>query len=116
MRIRALWLLSVLVAAAGGFSTSQVLPSDQLNAVRPGRIERMQNFEQSVTGSFRPAYVPAEWGRLVAVQKIDDLRYLLFFQSEKGDLYLVGLIQNGSYLFLDTTDRGGIATVLPRKP
>lgn len=93
-----------------------VYPQGEPQPVRPARVERMQNLEVTVTNSYRPAYLPREWGRLVAVERVDNTSVMLFFEGAKGEIYLVRLAQRGGYLFLDTADRGGLVTVLPREP
>lgn len=95
----------------------RVSPQGQAKApVRPAKVEPMQNLETGAAHSGFPVYIPREWGRLVSVQKIDAMRYLLFLQAENGEIYLVRLIQRGEYLYLDTYDQGGIALVIKRDP
>jgi hypothetical protein len=84
--------------------------------VRPARVERMQNLGVDAASSRQPVFVPAEWGRLVAVEKTDSLDYVLFLEGESGEIYVVRLIQNGDYLYLDTRDNGGVALVVKRQP
>jgi hypothetical protein len=84
--------------------------------VRPAHLESMQNMDLNISKSGLPAYLPREWGSLVTVQKTDGAGYLLFLQNDVGEIYLVRLIQNGDYLFLDTYDRGGVALVIRRNP
>jgi len=76
----------------------------------------MQNLGATVTSSYRPTYLPREWGRLVAVERLDSTHLVLVLEGAKGEIYLVRLSQRGGYLFLDTTDRGGIAILIPREP
>ncbi len=85
-------------------------------AVRPAKVDRMQNFEVEAGSSYRPAYIPAEWGHLVGVQKLDDLYTELYLQAENGDVYLVRLLHRGGYLYLDTSDKGGVVLVIKRQP
>ncbi|MBI4467133.1 MAG: hypothetical protein HY656_06895 [Acidobacteria bacterium] len=93
-----------------------VSPQEGPQPVRPARVERMQNLEVAITASFRPSYLPREWGRLVDVERMDNASVMLFLEGAKGEIYLVRLAQHGGYLFLDTADRGGLVTVLPREP
>ena len=88
--------------------------SDQ--AVRPAKVTRIQNLEINSNRSYRPAYLPREWGRLVAVQPLGSTTFLLFFQADGGEIYLARLIQRGSYLYVDTYDQGGVTLVIPREP
>jgi len=76
----------------------------------------MENLEAQAANSRRPVYLPAEWGRLVGVEKTAANHYTLFLQADSGEIYLVGLIQSGKYLFLDTYDDGGTALVIRREP
>jgi hypothetical protein len=85
-------------------------------SVRPAALERMQNLELSASSSHRPAYIPPEWGKLVSVQRLNDTKLQLFLQAESGDIYFVRLTQQGEYLYLDTSDQGGVALVLRRSP
>jgi hypothetical protein len=93
-----------------------VVSTQQASSVRPASVERMQNLELSASSSRRPAYLPPEWGHLVSVQRLNDSRVQLFLQAESGDIYFVRLTQQGEYLYLDTTDQGGVALVLRRRP
>lgn len=90
--------------------------TQQGGAVRPATVARMQNLELEGSTSHRPAYIPAEWGKLVSVQRLDDLKTQLFLQADNGDIYLVRLTQQGQYLYLDTSDKGGVALVIKRQP
>ncbi len=85
-------------------------------SVRPAKVEQMQNLELEASTSSRPVYIPREWGRLVSVQKTDALSYALFLQDEDGRIFVVRLAQRGGYLYLDTSDQGGVATVIKRTP
>ena len=76
----------------------------------------MQNLEVRVATSHRPAYIPREWGRLVAVEEIGNSHYVLFLEAENGDIFVVRLIQRGDYLYLDTHDQGGVTLVIQREP
>jgi hypothetical protein len=102
------------------FAAVAFLPSavstQQAQSVRPTTVERMQNMELSASASRRSAYLPPEWGKMVSVQRLSDSKLQLFLQAENGDIYFVRLTQQGEYLYLDTTDRGGVALVLRRQP
>jgi hypothetical protein len=102
------------------FATIALWPTavatQQVNSVRPASVERMQNLELSAASSRRPAYLPPEWGTLVSVQRLNDSKLQLFLQAESGEIYFVRLTQQGEYLYLDTTDRGGVTLVLRRSP
>ena len=90
--------------------------TQQVSGVRPSTVARMQNLELDASSSHRPAYIPAEWGKLVSVQRLDELKIQLFLQAENGDIYLVRLSQQGEYFYLDTSDKGGVALVIRRQP
>src|ERR1700736_6527645 len=90
--------------------------TQQGNGVRPSTVARMQNLELDASSSHRPAYIPAEWGKLVSVQRLDELKVQLFLQAENGDIYLVRLSQQGEYFYLDTSDKGGVVLVIRRQP
>lgn len=100
-----------------GFLPFRSVSQDQpKTAVRPAHLEAMRNMGVNTAQSGFPAYLPREWGSLVTVQKTEDANYVLFLQSENGEIYLVRLIQRGEYLYLDTYDRGGVALVIRRNP
>jgi hypothetical protein len=82
--------------------------------VRPARVEQMQNLGVDAASSRQPVFVPAEWGRLVAVEKTGSSDYVLFLEADRGEIYVVRLIQSGDYLYLDTRDEGGVALVVKR--
>ncbi len=42
--------------------------------------------------------------------------YTLFLQSTSGEIYVVQPLQSGDYLYLDTYDEGGVASVIQREP
>jgi hypothetical protein len=107
----ALFLALVAIVVAPRTAAPQ-----QVRSARPAVVERMQNLELSANSSRRPAYLPPEWGRLVSVQRLNDAKLELFLQAENGEIYLVRLTQQGGYLYLDTTDQGGVALVLSRQP
>src|SRR5437764_13657064 len=102
-------LLLVIVIWPKNVSTQQV------TGVRPATVSRMQNLELETSSSHRPAYIPAEWGRLVSVQRLTAGKVQLFFEAENGDIYLVRLTQQGEYFYLDTSDKGGVALVIRRE-
>lgn len=113
MRARFACLLVLFLSAA----PARLAPrAEQPAPVRPARVEVMQNLEVTVTNSFRPAYLPREWGRLVGVERLDNIGVMLFLEAADGEIYLVRLSQRGGYLFLDTSDRGGVAIRIPRQP
>lgn len=107
--------LPILIVAAIALWPATVA-TQQVTSVRPASVERMQNLELSASASRRPAYLPPEWGQLVSVQRLNDTKLQLFLQAEDGDIYFVRLTQQGEYLYLDTTDQGGVALVLRRSP
>ncbi len=86
------------------------------HSVHPAKVEQLQNLEVETSTSFHPAYLPREWGRLVSIEKIDAVTYALFLQDEDGNIFVVRLTQRGGYLYLDTSDRGGVVTVIKRTP
>ena len=92
------------------------ISTQQASSVRPSTLVRMQNLELNENSSHRPTYIPAEWGKLVSVQRLDALKVQLFLQAENGDIYLVRLSQQGEYLYLDTSDKGGVVLVIKREP
>jgi hypothetical protein len=108
------------VFSALAFGAIAVWPAkvatQQVTGVRPRLVEPLQNLDLSVNQSRRPAYLPAEWGRLISVQRLNEAKMEMFLQADNGDIYLVRLAQQGEYLYLDTTDQGGVALVLRRQP
>src|ERR1700687_3690214 len=82
--------------------------TQQAGGIRPSTVTRMQNLELNESSSHRAAYIPAEWGKLVSVQRLDELRVELFLQADDGEIYLVRLTQQGEYLYVDTSDKGGV--------
>lgn len=98
------------------FSTDLSPQEERSAAVSPARVEVMQNLGATVTNSYRPTYLPREWGRLVAVERLDSTKLVLVLEGAKGEIHLVRLSQRGGYLYLDTTDRGGIVILIPREP
>jgi hypothetical protein len=108
------WLpvLALAIIALWPTTTS----TQQVSGVRPSTVARMQNLEIAASLSHRPAYIPAEWGKLVSVQRLNELKVQLFLQAENGDIYLVRLTQEGEYLYLDTSDKGGVTLVIRRQP
>jgi len=114
---RRLIVLSLPIAAIVAIALWPISGStQQVNSVRPATVEKMQNLELSASASRRPAYLPPEWGKLVSVQRLSNSKIELFLQAESGDIYFVGLTQQGEYLYLDTMDQGGVALVLGRQP
>ena len=111
---------SILLLLTAAVVTMVLWPSpgstQQVNSVRPATVERMQNLELSASSSRRPAYLPPEWGTLVSVQRLNDSKLQLILQAEGGDIYFVRLTQQGEYLYLDTSDEGGVTLVLRRQP
>jgi hypothetical protein len=90
--------------------------TQQAGGIRPKTVTPMQNLELNASSSHRPAYIPAEWGRLVSVQRLDELTVQLFLQADNGEIYLVRLTQQGEYFYLDTSDKGGVVLVIKRQP
>jgi len=116
MSPRVPWLF-VLAVTLVAVSAREMAPQPQRElAVGPAKVAPLQNLEIDLGRSHRPAYVPREWGRLVAVEKIGESNYLLFLQADNGDIFLVRLVQRAGYLYLDTYDQGGVVTVLRREP
>jgi hypothetical protein len=109
-----LWL--VILAFVGIALWPAAVSTQNVNGVRPSTVARMQNLEVDASSSHRPAYIPAEWGKLVSVQRLDELKVQLFLQAENGDIYLVRLTQQGEYFYLDTSDKGGVVLVIKRQP
>ena len=96
---------------------AQILASAQKNEpVSPAQVVPMQNLETEVARSGRPAYLPAEWGRLVTVERLGPNAVTLVLEAENGDLRFVVLTQRGAYFYLDTKDQGGVVTLLSRRP
>src|ERR1700730_10370941 len=85
--------------------------TQQAGAIRPSTVTRMQNLELNESSSRRPAYIPAEWGKLVSVQSWHELRVQVILQADNGEIYLVPLTQQGEYFYLDTPDKGGVVPV-----
>jgi hypothetical protein len=106
---------SILAFVAIGLCPASV-STQQAGAIRPATVTRMQNLELNESSSGRPAYIPAEWGKLVSVQRLDELRVQLFLQADNGEIYLVRLTQQGEYFYLDTSDKGGVVLVIKRQP
>lgn len=104
----------LLVALVLMSSTAPQTPST--SSVSPAKLVRVPNFETEASRSNRPAYLPREWGRLVSVQRLDEARLMLILQAEGGEIYFVRMIQRGGYVYLDTVDQGGVASVLRREP
>ena len=109
-------ILGVLVLAVV-LPVSRLWPAaQQKGPVQPTQVAPIENFEVDADKSFRPAYIPREWGRLVSVQKIGGLSYVLFLENEDGAIFLVRLTLRGNYLYVDTSEQGGIVTVIRREP
>jgi hypothetical protein len=104
----------VVLAFAGLWPAS--VSTQQAGGIRPTTVTPMQNLELNAGSSHRPAYIPAEWGQLVSVQRLDDLKVQLFLQADNGEIYLVRLTQQGEYFYLDTSDKGGVVLVIKRQP
>src|SRR5713226_2206181 len=112
MRPKVTLSLSCLLALATLLFWPSSIATQQVSAVRPLKLSQMQNLELADSSSYRPAYIPADWGRLVSVQRLDEMNVELFLQAENGDIFLVRLVQRGGYLYLDTSDKGGVALVI----
>ena len=110
----ALAAVLVTLGVLAGTQLPGAAQSDQ--AARTARLETLRVLGVDAADSRLPAYVPAEWGRLVTVEKTGPNNYTLFLQADSGEIFLVQLIQNGNYLFLDRYDKGGVALVLKRQP
>lgn len=113
VRSTALLLIALMVGSVIG---ARVSAQREPPSVRPAYLERMQNMGVKADESGRPAYLPPEWGYLVAVERTGANTFTLFLQSTDGPIYVVRLLQNGDYLYLDTYDKGGVALVLTREP
>src|ERR1700738_5185890 len=90
--------------------------TQQAGGIRPTTVTPMQNLELNASSSRRSAYIPPEWGKLVSVQKLGELKVQLFLQADNGEIYLVRLTQQGEYFYLDTSDKGGVVLVIKRQP
>ena len=80
---------------------------------------QLQSYHLRVDQGGKPMYVPREWGRLVAVQPIQD-KLALFLEAETGEIFVVALVVSGNFtqsndLAVDLT-HGGVVTVIPRQP
>jgi hypothetical protein len=114
-------LLPAAVAAAVALIMILLQPSSDAQVRRKdpvtvAQVERARNLTLDAALSHRPAYIPREFGRLVSVHQLDRQHYMMFFEAANGDITMVRLLQQGNYLFLDTYDQGGVATVLTRQP
>ena len=109
-------LLLVLTLAATLLPSRLSLEARPEGPIRPTKVVPIENFEVDADKSYRPAYIPREWGRLVSVQRIDASTYVLFLQTQDGDIFLVRLALRGGYLYLDTSEQGGIVTAIRREP
>jgi hypothetical protein len=107
--------LTVLVFITMGLWPANV-STQQAGGIRPSTVARIQNLELNESSSHRAAYIPAEWGKLVSVQRLDELKVQLFLQADNGEIYLVRLTQQGEYFYLDTSDKGGVVLVIKRQP
>lgn len=110
------WLLVLLVAlvgfAAGRLYSQAPAPLRQTTA----RLVNIQNYELRTETSYKNFYVPYEWGPLVSVQAIGGTNFLLFYQSADGPVYVVNAVLRGRYLYVDTTEDGGVTIFIPRTP
>lgn len=109
--------MAMVTVLAIALLAAWIAPRDtraQSSAVRPAKVVPMQNFEVEASRSGRPAFLPREWGRLVSVQRLDEAHLMLILQADGGEIYFVRMIQRGGYLYLDTVDQGGVASVLRR--
>jgi len=85
-------------------------------AIRPARVAQIENLELDAARSNRPTYLPAEWGRLVSVQSAGEGNFWLFLEAANGSIYVVRMRQRGAYLYLDTSDQGGVTLMISRQP
>ena len=108
--------LGISLIVVLGLAPLFVSRGQQTGAVKPALLEPMQNMGVNASESGRPAYLPAEWGKLVSVQRLENDRLVMFLQSDSGEIYVVRLVQRGQYLNLDTYDQGGVALVIRRNP
>jgi hypothetical protein len=108
--------LSMTLLLFGLFAFRSSSQDPQQQTARPAKLEAMQNMGVSASDSGLPVSLPAEWGRLITVQRIDGDRIVMFLENGKGEIYLVRLLQRGQYLYLDTYDHGGVALVIRRNP
>lgn len=111
-------LLGVVLVACVGFAAGRVYPQAPMPPLRQttAHLNNIQNFELRTETSYRNFYVPYEWGHLVAVQAIGGTNFLLFFQSADGPVYIVNGVLHGRYLYIDTSDEGGVTVYVPRTP
>jgi hypothetical protein len=107
-----LLVAGILLLIFGASSISQ----DRTKPVSPARLETMRNLGLDTAKSGFPVALPEEWGRLIAVEETDAMGYSLFLQNDRGEIYIVRLIQRGRYLYLDAYDQGGVALVIRRSP
>ena len=107
--------LTVLAFVIMGLWPARV-STQQAGGIRPTTVTPMQNLELNASSSHQPAYIPPEWGKLVYVQRLSDLKVQLFLQADNGEIYLVRLTQQGEYFYLDTSDKGGVVLVIKRQP
>src|SRR5215475_7709050 len=101
-------LLPVFIALIGTLAVSQ----DRSAAVQPAKLEPVRNIGLDQSRSGLQTVLPKEWGRLVDVQRLDGNAYMMFLQNDAGEIYLVRLINQANYLYLDTYDQGGVALVI----
>ena len=66
--------------------------------------------------SYKNFYIPYEWGQLVSAHAVGGSNFLLFFQSADGPIYIVNAVLRGRYLYVDTSDDGGVTVYIPRTP
>jgi hypothetical protein len=107
--------LAVLVFMTMGLWPANV-STQQAGGIRPSTVARIQNLELNESSSHGAAYIPAEWGKLVSVQRLDEQKVQLFLQADNGEIYLVRLTQQGEYFYLDTSDKGGVVLLIKRQP
>ena len=106
-------LLVALVAFAAGRLYSQATPPLRQ---KTAKLVNIQNYELRTETSYKNFYIPGEWGQLVAVQTIGGANFLLFFQSHDGPVYVINAVQRGRFLYLDTSEEGGVTVYIPRTP
>jgi hypothetical protein len=107
--------LTILAFIAIGLWPASV-STQQTGGIRPSTLTPMQNLELNASSSHRSVYIPAEWGKLVSVQRLNELKVQLFLQADNGEIYLVRLTQQGEYFYLDTSDKGGVVLEIKRQP
>ena len=111
------WSVATLLLLVAVVLPSVVSTQDSSGqAIWPARVAQIGNLELDTARSNRRSYLPAEWGRLVSVQPAGEGNFWLFLEAPNGSIYVVRMRQRGTYLYLDTSDQGGVTLMIPRQP